>query len=66
MTFTGARKVSVADIAMVFNTTPELTREAVAAHPWLFTHHDDNPADQFVERQRAGRDTASLSPTHYN
>jgi len=43
------RKVSIADIAMTFNTTPELVREAVAAHPWLYCQHNDDPAKQIVE-----------------
>lgn len=45
----GVRKVSVADVALTFNTTPALVREAVAEHPWLFSHHDDDPAAQIIE-----------------
>lgn len=44
-----ARKVTVADVALAFNTTPELAREAVEAHPWLFTAHDPDPTKQFIE-----------------
>jgi len=46
----GDRPVTVADIAAAFNTTPELAREAVEDHPWLFVHVDsDDPSRQVVE-----------------
>lgn len=35
-----ARKVSVADVAVAFNTTPDLAREAAEAHPWLHVRED--------------------------
>lgn len=44
-----SRTVSIAETAMTFNTTPELVREAVAAHPWLYSHHHDDPAKQLIE-----------------
>lgn len=34
----GARKVFVPDVAMAFNTSLELVREAVKEHPWLYLH----------------------------
>lgn len=43
------RFLSIADVAMTFNTTPELVREAVAEHPWLFSHHDADPTKQFIQ-----------------
>ena len=43
------RKVSIADVAITFNTTPELVREAVATHPWLYSLHHDDPARQMIE-----------------
>ena len=49
MVYTNERKVSVADLALAFNTTPDLVREAVDAHPWLYTHNDADPAKQIVE-----------------
>jgi hypothetical protein len=45
----GTRDVSVADIAMAFNTTPDLAREAINEHPWLFLHDHDDPANAIVE-----------------
>lgn len=45
----GARRVSIADVAMTFNTTPDLAREAVAAHPWLYSSHNDDPTKQTIE-----------------
>lgn len=44
-----ARPVSIADTALAFNTTPELAREAVDAHPWIFASGDPDPAKAFVE-----------------
>jgi len=44
----GKRDVSVADVALTFNTTPELVREAVEDHPWLFCHDDTDPAKQII------------------
>lgn len=44
----GTREISVADVALTFNTTPALVREAVQEHPWLFTDHDDDPAKQII------------------
>lgn len=32
--------VKVDDIAMAFNTTPDLAREAAEDHPWLYVHDD--------------------------
>lgn len=45
----GARSVTVADVAMAFNTTPDLVREAVKSHYWLHSYHDDDPAKQVIE-----------------
>lgn len=45
----GVRAVTVSDVVMTFNTTPQLVREAVAAHPWLFSHHNDDPSKQAIE-----------------
>lgn len=45
----GARKVSVADVALAFNTTPELAREAVQEHPWLCCGADGDPSQALIE-----------------
>lgn len=45
------RRVTVADVALAFNTTPELVREAVAEHPWLYTREHDDPAQQIIESE---------------
>ena len=45
----GDRTVTIADIATAFNTTPDLAREAVGDHPWLVSHHNDDPTKQTVE-----------------
>lgn len=44
----GTKPVTIADVAMTFNTTPELVREAVENHPWLFSEHDDDPSKQII------------------
>jgi hypothetical protein len=44
-----ARSVTVADVALAFNTTPEVVREAVAEHYWLGTSDDADPAKQVIE-----------------
>lgn len=44
----GKRDVSVADVALAFNTTPELVREAVEDHPWLVSYDDTDPAKQII------------------
>ncbi len=43
------RRVTVADVALAFNTTPELVREAVADHYWLLASDDEDPAKQVIE-----------------
>lgn len=35
--------------AIVFNTTPSLVREAVEAHPWLYSTHEDDPSKQTIQ-----------------
>jgi len=45
----GQRTLTVAEAALAFNTTPELVREAVAEHPWLYSPHHDDPAKQTIE-----------------
>jgi hypothetical protein len=40
MVYTNERTVTVSDVALAFNTTPELVREAAEAHPWLFVRDD--------------------------
>ena len=42
-------KPTIASIALAFNTTVELVREAVAEHYCLISHHDDDPTKQTVE-----------------
>lgn len=49
MVYTNERKVTVAEVALAFNTTPDLVREAVAEHPWLYTDHNADPAQQTIE-----------------
>lgn len=44
----GSREVTIADIAMTFNTTPVLAREAIEDHPWLFLRDDADPAKATV------------------
>ena len=39
---------TIACIARAFNTTPDLVREAVEEHPWLYSDHDDDPQLQTV------------------
>jgi hypothetical protein len=42
---------TVADAALAFNTTPDLVREAVGEHPWLFAEWADDEKDpnkQFI------------------
>ncbi len=43
------RTLTIAEAALVFNTTPELVREAVEAHPWLYSPHKDDPSEQTIE-----------------
>lgn len=46
----GDYQVSVADVAQAFNTSVELVREAVDAHPWLcLAGHAETPTDQFIQ-----------------
>lgn len=45
----GRRYLTVAEAALVFNTTPELVREAVQTHPWLYSRPHDDPAKQLIE-----------------
>lgn len=45
----GSRDVSVADVAVAFNTTVELVRDAVSEHPWLLMHEGEDPSQQFIE-----------------
>jgi hypothetical protein len=40
MVYTNERTVTVSDLALAFNTTPELVREAAEAHPWLLVRDD--------------------------
>lgn len=42
------RSVTVAYLATIFNTTPELVREAIDEHPWLFSEQNDDSARQVV------------------
>jgi hypothetical protein len=41
-------RLSVAEAALAFNTTPELVREAIDEHPWLDWRQDDDPAKQYI------------------
>lgn len=43
------RTLTIAEASMVFNTTPDLVREAVAAHPWLFSQPAADPTQQTIE-----------------
>jgi hypothetical protein len=49
----GHREVTVAEAALTFNTTPDLVREAVATHPWLFASDDPDPSKQTIESDGA-------------
>lgn len=47
----GEKKPTVAGLALAFNTTPELVREAVAEHHWLYSPQHDDPAQQIIESE---------------
>jgi hypothetical protein len=49
MVYTNERTVTVSDLALAFNTTHALVREAVAGHPWLHMNDHADPAQQVVE-----------------
>lgn len=44
-------KPTIAEAALVFNTTPDLVREAVSKHRGLFTQYNKNPAQQYIESE---------------
>ena len=45
----GERRPTVAEAALVYNTTPQLVREAIEEHPWLYASHHTDPAQQTIE-----------------
>lgn len=43
-----ARRPTIAEAALAFNTTVDLIREAVDDHPWLYSPPDADPAKQEI------------------